>query len=319
MVFSLETPWKEVIQPMKIIRIFIRNVKSAFKSIFRNFSLSIASVVCTTITLVIVALAIIVAANVNNFTKDIGDSLTIIAFVDSKASDEEIAKVKSSLLEINNIRSDELLFKSKEDIKNETLENTEKGSTVYNIISSLTTDNNPLESEFIVSVKDIEKLKSTATSIEKIDKVTKVKYSDSVVDKMIPVFDIVKKITIGIILGLIVVTVFLICNTIKLIIFSRRSEIEIMRLVGTSNSVVRLPFVIEGLFLGIIGSIVPILVTIWGYIIAYDKLEGHLFSNVIKLIDPMPFVIYISIVLVVIGGIVGMLGSYRTVRRYLKI
>ncbi len=304
---------------MKIIRIFIRNVKSAFKSIFRNFSLSIASVVCTTITLVIVALAIIVAANVNNFTKDIGDSLTIIAFVDSKASDEEIAKVKSSLLEINNIRSDELLFKSKEDIKNETLENTEKGSTVYNIISSLTTDNNPLESEFIVSVKDIEKLKSTATSIEKIDKVTKVKYSDSVVDKMIPVFDIVKKITIGIILGLIVVTVFLICNTIKLTIFSRRSEIEIMRLVGTSNSVVRLPFVIEGLFLGIIGSIVPILVTVWGYIIAYDKLEGHLFSNVIKLIDPMPFVIYISIVLVVIGGIVGMLGSYRTVRRYLKI
>lgn len=304
---------------MKIIRIFIRNVESAFKSIFRNFSLSIASVVCTTITLVIVALAIIVAANVNSFTKDIGDSLTIIAFVDSKASDEEIAKVKSSLLEINNIRSDELLFKSKEDIKNETLENTEKGSTVYNIISSLTTDNNPLESEFIVSVKNIEKLKSTATSIEKIDKVTKVKYSDSVVDKMIPVFDIVKKITIGIILGLIVVTVFLICNTIKLTIFSRRSEIEIMRLVGTSNSVVRLPFVIEGLFLGIIGSIVPILVTVWGYIIAYDKLEGHLFSNVIKLIDPMPFVIYISIVLVVIGGIVGMLGSYRTVRRYLKI
>lgn len=319
MVFSLEIPWKEVIQPMKIIRIFIRNVKSAFKSIFRNFSLSIASVVCTTITLVIVALAIIVAANVNSFTKDIGDSLTIIAFVDSKASDEEIAKVKSSLLEINNIRSDELLFKSKEDIKNETLENTEKGSTVYNIISSLTTDNNPLESEFIVSVKDIEKLKNTATSIEKIDKVTKVKYSDSVVDKMIPVFDIVKKITIGIILGLIVVTIFLICNTIKLTIFSRRSEIEIMRLVGTSNSVVRLPFVIEGLFLGIIGSIVPILVTVWGYIIAYDKLEGHLFSNVIKLIDPMPFVIYISIVLVVIGGIVGMLGSYRTVRRYLKI
>lgn len=304
---------------MKIIRIFIRNVESAFKSIFRNFSLSIASVVCTTITLVIVALAIIVAANVNSFTKDIGDSLTIIAFVDSKASDEEIAKVKSSLLEINNIRSDELLFKSKEDIKNETLANTEKGSTVYNIISSLTTDNNPLEYEFIVSVKDIEKLKSTATSIEKIDKVTKVKYSDSVVDKMIPVFDIVKKITIGIILGLIVVTIFLICNTIKLTIFSRRSEIEIMRLVGTSNSVVRLPFVIEGLFLGIIGSIVPILVTVWGYIIAYDKLEGHLFSNVIKLIDPMPFVIYISIVLVVIGGIVGMLGSYRTVRRYLKI
>lgn len=304
---------------MKIIRIFTRNVKSAFKSIFRNFSLSIASVVCTTITLIIVALAIIVTANINNFTKDLSDSLTIIAFVESKATDSEISTVKSEILEIKSVKSDELIYKTKEDIKNETLENTEEGTTLYTIMNSWTEENNPLEPEFIISVKNVTDLKTTAKKIEKIENVSSVKYSESVIDKMIPLFDIVKKITIGIIVGLIVVTIFLICNTIKLTIFSRRSEIEIMRLVGTSNSVIRLPFVIEGLFLGIIGSIVPILVTTWGYIIAYDKLEGHLFSNVIKMIEPMPFTIYVSLVLLVIGGIVGMLGSYRTVRKYLKI
>lgn len=304
---------------MKIIRIFTRNVKSALKSIFRNFSLSVASVVCTTITLIIVSLAIIVTANINNFTKDLSDSLTIIAFVESDATDSEINNIKSEILEIKSVKSDELIYKTKEDIKNETLENTEEGTTLYTIMNSWTEENNPLEPEFIISVKDVTDLKTTAKKIEKLEKISSVKYSESVIDKMIPLFDIVKKITIGIIIGLIVVTVFLICNTIKLTIFSRRNEIEIMRLVGTSNGVIRLPFVIEGLFLGIIGSIIPILVTTWGYIIAYDKLEGHLFSNVINMIEPMPFTIYISLVLLVIGGLVGMLGSYRTVRKYLKI
>ena len=304
---------------MKIIRIFTRNVKSALKSIFRNFSLSVASVVCTTITLIIVSLAIIVTANINNFTKDLSDSLTIIAFVESDATDSEINNIKSEILEIKSVKSDELIYKTKEDIKNETLENTEEGTTLYTIMNSWTEENNPLEPEFIISVKDVTDLKTTAKKIEKLEKISSVKYSESVIDKMIPLFDIVKKITIGIIIGLIVVTVFLICNTIKLTIFSRRNEIEIMRLVGTSNGVIRLPFVIEGLFLGIIGSIIPILVTTWGYIIAYDKLEGHLFSNVINMIEPMPFTIYISLVLLVIGGLDGMLGSYRTVRKYLKI
>ena len=136
---------------------------------------------------------------------------------------------------------------------------------------------------------------------------------------MVPIFNVVKQITIIIILGLIVVTIFLICNTIKLTIFARKNEIEIMRLVGISNFVIKLPFVIEGLFLGIIGSIIPIVVTIWGYTITFDKLEGVLFANFIKMLDPFPFTLYVSGALLIIGAIVGMIGSYTTVRKYLKI
>ena len=304
---------------MKAIRIFRRNIANAIKSIFRNFSLSAASIICTTITLIIVALAIIFSANVNNFTRDIENTLTIIVFVDKTATEEDISSIRSKILEIKNVKSDKLIFKDKEEIKEETMKNTDKSSSLYSIMENWTEETNPLESEFIISVKNVEDLEETATTLEKIEKVTNVKYSEDVVDNMIPLFDVVEKVTIVIIIGLIVVTTFLICNTIKLTIFARKNEIEIMRLVGTSNFTIKLPFVIEGLFLGMIGSIIPMLATIWGYIFAFDKLEGHLFTNYIRMITPIPFVFYTSIALLIIGSIVGMFGSYITVRKYLKI
>lgn len=304
---------------MKAIRIFRRNVGNAFKSIFRNFSLSVASITCTLITLIIVAISVAFSANINTFTKDLEKTLTIIAYVDKHATEEEISSVKSRLLEIRNIKSDELLYKDKETIKEETLKNTDKNSALYSIMKSWTKESNPLESEFVITVKDVTELSETATAIESIDKVTNVKYSESVVEKMIPVFDVIEKVTLVIMMGLLFVTILLICNTIKLTIFARRNEIEIMRLVGISNFVIKLPFVIEGLFLGILGSIIPIVASIWGYTLIYDKLEGYLFTNFIKMIEPFPFTIYLSIILLIVGTVVGMIGSYTTVRKYLKI
>ena len=304
---------------MKAIRIFRRNVGNAFKSIFRNFSLSVASITCTIITLIIMSIAIIFSANINTFTEDIEKTLTIIAYVDKKATEEEINTVKSRLLEIRNIKSDELLYKDKEMIKEETMKNTDKNSALYAVMNSWTKENNPLEPEFIITVKDVTELSETAKAIESINNVTNVKYSESVAEKMIPVFDVIEQVTLVIMLGLLFVTVLLICNTIKLTIFARKNEIEIMRLVCISNFVIKLPFVIEGLFLGIFGSIVPIIASIWGYTIVYDKLEGFLFTNLIKMIEPFPFTIYVSFILLIVGAVVGMIGSYTTVRKYLKI
>ena len=304
---------------MKAIRIFRRNVRNAFKSIFRNFSLSVASITCTIITLIIVAISVVFAANINLFTRDLEKTLTIIAYVDKNATEEDISNVKSRLLEIRNIKSDELLYKDKETIKEETLKKTNKNSALYTVMNNWTKETNPLESEFVITVKDVNELSETATAIESINKVTNVKYSESVVKKMIPVFDVIEKVTLVIMCGLLFVTILLICNTIKLTIFARRNEIEIMRLVGISNFVIKLPFVIEGLFLGIFGAIIPIIASIWGYTLMYDKLEGYLFTNFIKMIEPFPFTIYLSVLLLIVGAVVGMIGSYTTVRKYLKI
>ena len=92
-----------------------------------------------------------------------------------------------------------------------------------------------------------------------------------------------------------------------------------MRLVGASNLNIKIPFVFEGLFLGILGSIIPMLATIYGYTALYEQSGGILFSQIIQLVEPMPFVVWVSIILLVIGMIVGMFGSLLAVRKHLKI
>ena len=138
-------------------------------------------------------------------------------------------------------------------------------------------------------------------------------------DQSYYIFDTVRKICIVIVVALIIVTAFLIANTIKITIFSRKKEIEIMRLVGASNTNIKIPFIMEGLFLGILGSILPVVVTIIGYDKIYEHFNGRLFVSFITLEKTYPFVLYISGILVVIGMIVGMFGSWRAVRKYLKI
>ena len=139
------------------------------------------------------------------------------------------------------------------------------------------------------------------------------------VEQLVSVFDIVRKITIGMVIALIIVTAFLISNTIKITIFSRKREIEIMRLVGASNINIKIPFIFEGLFLGVLGSVIPIIITTYGYTALYKKFSGQLFSPFIKLIKPTPFIYEISLTLIIIGVLVGMYGSLKAVRKHLKI
>ena len=139
------------------------------------------------------------------------------------------------------------------------------------------------------------------------------------VDRMISVFDMIKKGCWIIVVSLIVVTVFLITNTIKITIFSRRNEINIMRLVGTSNTVIKLPYLFEGLLLGIIGSLIPIILTIFGYTYFYESMGGVVLSNLVELTKPSLIIYKTSLALLIIGGVVGMFASTRAVRKYLKI
>ena len=150
------------------------------------------------------------------------------------------------------------------------------------------------------------------------DKVSLVRYGEGMVDKLVKAFTSIEKVAYGVVIALIVVTVFLIINTIKLTIFSRKREISIMRLVGASNISIKVPFIIEGLFLGVIGSIIPIILTIYGYISIYDFFGGKI-STFAKLIEPTPFVYLSSVLLLIIGILVGMFGSYQAVKKYLKV
>ena len=299
---------------MKAFRILFRSINDGLRSVFRNFSLSIASILCTTITLILVSIAILISVNVNSFTKDLEKDLTIIVFMDRDATSEDATKLENKLNNLNNV--DTIEYESKEDVKAEMMG---ESDTFSAIMGSWDESTNPLQNQFTIKVKDVEDLNKTAKTIEKYDKVDSVQYGEGMVEKMVSLFGFIQKSTIVIVIALIIVTAFLISNTIKITIFSRRNEIEIMRLVGTGNFVIRLPFLFEGFFLGIIGSIIPMLITIYGYMLAYDKLGGYLFSNIIKMVKPVSLVFYVAAILLVIGAVVGMVGSYRSVRKHLKI
>ena len=302
---------------MRIFRIISRSIQNAGKSILRNFSLSMASITCSIITLILVSIGMLLSYNINNITKNIENELTIVIFMDKNITTDELNKTKEDLNNIDNVKH--VTFKSKEEIKNNMAN---ENDTFNKIISTWEEGENPLQDSFIIEVKDIKDINETATSIKNMEKVSLVKYGETTVNDLIKVFSAVKKITIGLVVGLILVTAFLINNTIKITIFSRKREIDIMRLVGTSNIVIKLPFFIEGFFIGFIGSIVPVLITIFGYSYAYNALNTVNLSNIMNiltLVSPGEVIYKVSLLLILIGTVIGAFSSVKAVRKYLTI
>ena len=306
---------------MRGLRSLKRYFRDAAHGVFRNFSLSLASISCITITLIVVAVSLVLSMNVQNFSDSIRKDVTVVMFLKGDTTKEDETKILNELKSITNIEDSSIVFKSKTESANE-LKN---GNEIFaSTVDRWTEETNPLLDSYMFKVKEIEKIDDTINEVKNLsftkDKINNINYGEDIVHQLIVVFNVVKKVCIVAVASLVLVTAFLIANTIKLAIYSRKREIEIMRLVGASNISIKIPFIIEGLFIGLIGSIMPILITIFGYTSLYDYFGGKLFgSGLAELVNPMPFIYQVSGVLVVIGIVVGMIGSYQAVRKYLKI
>lgn len=300
---------------MKFFRSIKRYFRDAGKSVIRNFSLSLASISCITITLIVVALSIVLSYNVEEMTKHVSSNISIVVFLNSECDENDLKQIKSSIERLDNV--DTITFKSKQEYAKETKELDDRFAL---IVDSWDDDTIPLLDSYEVKVKDIEQIKDTADKIKKMDKVFSVNFGEEYIESVITIFGVIEKVCIGGVVALVLVTAFLIANTIKLAIFSRKTEIEIMRLVGASNMSIKIPFLIEGSFIGLFGSIIPIIITAYGYNTLYNYLGGQLFSSSLgKLVAPYPFILWTSLILLLIGLLVGMFGSSRAVRKYLKI
>ncbi len=299
---------------MKLFRMFGRSFRDAFKSVFRNFSLSLSSITSSTITLVIVAIALMVTLNVQNFTKNLEETLTIVVFVEEGTNEKELEILEQELIDMSNVA--EVEFESKLEVK----ENIQKDSDVMSAVLETWSDEElPLLDTYKVTLKEVETIEEDANSIKELEKVKIVNYGKEYAVTMISAFATIERITYIVVAALIVVTVFLIINTIKLTIFSRKREISIMRLVGASNITIKLPFVIEGMILGLLGAIIPVIFTTYGYLTFYNAFDGVLMTQMLQLIEPEPFMYEVSLIVVGVGMIVGMIGSSSAVRKYLKV
>ena len=306
---------------MRGLRSLKRYFRDAAHGVFRNFSLSLASISCITITLIVVAVSLVLSMNVQNFSDSIRKDVTVVMFLKGDTTKEDETKILNELKSITNIEDSSIVFKSKTESANE-LKN---GNEIFaSTVDRWTEETNPLLDSYMFKVKEIEKIDDTINEVKNLsftkDKINNINYGEDIVHQLIVVFNVVKKVCIVAVASLVLVTAFLIANTIKLAIYSRKREIEIMRLVGASNISIKIPFIIEGLFIGIIGAVIPIIITIFGYTTLYDFFGGKVFnSSLATLGAPMPFIYNVSGILLLIGIVVGMIGSYQAVRKYLKI
>lgn len=300
---------------MKLFRSIKRYFRDACKSVIRNFSLSLASISCITITLIVVALSIVLSYNVEKMTQHVSSNISIVMFLDGELDENAVKDIKTQLEKIENV--DKISYKSKAEYAEETKEMDDRFSI---IVDSWTDDTIPLLDSYEVTVKDVEMIDATASEIKKISGINTVNYGEEYIASIVTIFDVIEKVCIGGVVALILVTAFLISNTIKLAIYSRKTEIEIMRLVGASNVSIKIPFLIEGSFIGFFGAIIPIVLMSYGYHSLYNFLGGKLFSSSLgQLVAPFPFVLWSSGLLLLIGLLVGMFGSYSAVKKYLKI
>ena len=297
---------------MKPFRFLGRSIRDALKSVLRNFSLSIAAIACTMITLILVSVSVIVTYNVKNISRNLEKELTIVVYLHRGTPDERIEYLEAAFLQIENV--EEVTFKDADEWKLDMKEFSETYKAALDYL-----EENPLLDAFVVKVKDVSDLKGTTEVIRTYEDVESADYGEGMAETIVSALNIVQKITIMIVIGLIFVTAFLISNTIKLTIFSRKSEIEIMRLVGASNTAIKMPFIFEGFILGLIGSIIPVLATIYGYMVLFEHFNGYILTPLLTLIKPFNFVLQVSIFIMLLGSIIGMIGSYRAVRKHLKI
>ena len=299
---------------MKSFRMMLYNIKDAFKSVIRNFSLSLASISCISITLIVVSLALLASFNVNKISKDVKSDVTMYVFLKLGATQDDIKEFEEEAKKIDNINTN-WVSKTPDERKEMLIKDPDIGKTIEELVDDA---NEIFHQSYEIKVKDIKKIDNTVKQLQNMEIVHSVNYGETSVHQMVNTFDLIEKVAYVIVIILVIVSVLLIINTIRLTIFSRKREISIMRVVGASNFTIKGPFIIEGFIIGLLGSIVPVLITIFGYTAFYNNFKNGKLS-IITLTKPDSLVLLVSLIIVGIGVLVGMIGSGHAVRKHLKI
>lgn len=294
----------------------IRHLREGFKGTLRNGWMTFAAVSAVTITLLLVGVFALVMFNVNEISENVENDVEIQVFVTRTAEEANVEKLGENIEQIPGVES--VTFSSKEDELENFRNQLGEDADAYGTVEK----DNPLHDRYIVKASDPLETETVADAVQSLDNVDKVTYGQDYIDKMFAFFNGIRIGGLVLIVGLTLMAMFLISNTIKMTIFSRRREIEIMRLVGAKNSFIRWPFFIEGLLLGVLGALIPIAVIYFGYDVAYSALQpslDQLNSDIFKLIDPSVLTTQVSLVLLALGAFIGIWGSTTSLGRFLKV
>ena len=289
-------------------------IGEGFSNVFKNKKSTMASIIIMCATMIIFGLFLIIGENVNHFVDNLKLQQGFQVFMKEDATQEEMDKVKEDIRALDGISTIEFVSKEqglntmKEKLKDE--KGVLDGFNVQKIKAS-----------YIVKVTDLERSKTIQSEVEKIDNVVKITNSNETAMKLISIAKVIRIATGVILLLLIIISTFIISNTIKLTVHSRRKEISIMKYVGATNSFIRWPFIVEGIVIGIISSIISIIIVGGTYNIIPTKMAESDFVRVMgmNLVGLNEMLTSIILVYLILGIGIGTVGSVVSMRKYLKV
>lgn len=285
--------------------------KEGFKNVWMNRLMSIASISVLLSCLVMMGAAFMIIVNMEEIISNIEDANVIVAFVDDNADDATVEQVGRELLKIENVENCE--FVSKESAFEEQLENLGGDKTLFDGME------NPLPDSYRVVLDDLSQFDSTLKKIENVENVQSVREDRELSQQVASIRKTVTYISFGVIIILLIVSLFIISNTIKITMFSRRLEIKIMKSVGATSWFIRWPFMVEGMFLGTISGVVS-LGLVWGVYEIVARSIGSSFSLFMSggLVPFKDYALWILLSFLAVGILTGAVGSAFSINKYLK-
>lgn len=284
--------------------------RESFASLKKNLWMSFASTGVVAITLLIFGIFLLAVLNLNFMSRSLEASVEISVFLQPNATDDERVETSSYIKSLPGVAS--ARYVSKEEGLVELQKEMGWGESDLEVVGQ-----NPLPDAFYIKTKSPAYVAKVAKSLEKHKTVMTVRYGKDVVDKLFKFTRAIRYAGVFIIVLLAVSAVFIISNTIKLTVYGRRKEISIMKSVGATNWFIRWPFALEGMFIGIFGGVIATLILYFSYrFLVQQTAETLPFISMIK--DPA-FIYKNYYLIIVMGGILGLVGSAVSMRKFLKI
>ncbi len=290
----------------------LAHLADAWRNLIRHISLTVSSVIAVTVTLLIVGVLVVIAGNISDFTDNIESDFQIqVTISPGFSEDKEIAELQAQIEQLDHVES--CTFSSKEDELQELIAENGEMFRYYE-----GEDRNPLYDVFRIELDDNRQIDAVSEALNQMDGIVEATYGGDEITVMVSVFEALRSGGAVFVVFLAILALLFIQNTIRMTIQARNTEIAIMRSVGASNWHIRGPFILEGMYIGVLGSIIPIVLISCGYYALYQAFDGVLLSSMFVMKPMWPFIFGVCLILLLGGILVGMAGSFLAVGKYLR-
>ncbi len=287
-------------------------IGEGFRNVFKNKKSTFSCLAIMCATMLIFGIFFVVGKNIRNAIDQVESSQAIEVFIQNDATDEQIKQLGQEILSIDGVNI--VQYKTKEQALNQMKEVLKSNQEILNGMDIF-------PASYIVKLTDLQKSAQVQDEINKLDNVKNINSSDETTEKLVSLGNTINIITGIILVLLILISIFIIGNTIKLTVHARRKEISIMKYIGATNSFIRAPFVVEGIIIGTIASMLSVVLIGLAYNMISSRIVGSSLNNIIgfNLLSFQDLFSLIIIVYALLGIGIGIIGSAMSMRRYLKV